>query len=98
MLCGNGMATRHSPRYHKPPLERINLTGLHSSDHGQLNQRNSPVLRNEIGVVLLQRRTVELAWLGNRRRLLVGWERLLTVYQGCFTRALMLIALNRLLK
>jgi len=38
------------------------------------------------------------AWLGNRRRLLVRWERLLTVYQGFFTFALMLIAINRLLK
>jgi transposase len=38
------------------------------------------------------------AWLGFRRRLLVRWERLLTVYQGFFTVALMLIAINRLLK
>jgi transposase len=38
------------------------------------------------------------AWLGNRRRLLVRWERLLSVYQGFFTFALMLIAINRLLK
>jgi len=38
------------------------------------------------------------AWLGNYRRLLVRWERLLTVYQGFFSFALMLIVINRLLK
>ena len=38
------------------------------------------------------------AWLGFRRRLRVRWERLLTIYQGFFTFALMLIAINRLLK
>jgi transposase len=38
------------------------------------------------------------AWLGNYRRLLGRWERLLVVYHGFFTVAFLLLCLNRLLK
>jgi transposase len=36
------------------------------------------------------------AWLGNYRRLLIRWERHLSVYQGCFTFVLMPVRINRL--
>jgi hypothetical protein len=36
--------------------------------------------------------------LGNYRRLLGRWERLLVVYHGFFTVAFLLLCLNRLLK
>jgi transposase len=44
------------------------------------------------------RYTVErsFAWLGTYRRLLIRWERLLPVYQGFFTVALLLVCLRRL--
>jgi transposase len=38
------------------------------------------------------------AWLGNYRRLLIRWERHLSVYQGFFTFVLMLLCVNQLLK
>jgi transposase len=38
------------------------------------------------------------AWLGNYRRLLLRWERHLSVYQGLFTFVLMLLCINRLLE
>jgi transposase len=38
------------------------------------------------------------AWLGNYRRLLIRWERLLTVYQGFFAFAAMLLCTNRLVQ
>ncbi len=45
-----------------------------------------------------QRYKVErsFAWLGNFRRLLIRWERLLPVYQGFFALALAHICLRRL--
>jgi transposase len=36
------------------------------------------------------------AWLGNYRRILIRWERLLAVYQGFVTFVAMLLCLNRL--
>jgi transposase len=44
------------------------------------------------------RYTVErsFAWLGNFRRLLIRWERLLVVYRGLFAVALLLVCLRRL--
>ena len=36
------------------------------------------------------------AWLGHYRRLLIRWERRLSVYQGFFTFVLMLVCINRL--
>lgn len=36
------------------------------------------------------------AWLGNYRRLLIRWERLLPVYQGLVTFVVMLLCVNRL--
>ena len=38
------------------------------------------------------------AWLGNYRRLLIRWERLLIVYQGFFAFAVMLLCTNRLVQ
>lgn len=38
------------------------------------------------------------AWLGNYRRALIRWERLLAVYQGFMTVALLLLCVNRLLR
>ena len=38
------------------------------------------------------------AWIGNYRRLLIRWERLLTVYQGFFAFAVMLVCTNRLVQ
>lgn len=38
------------------------------------------------------------SWMGNFRRLLIRWERLLTVYRGFCFFALALIAINALLK
>ncbi len=37
------------------------------------------------------------AWLGNYRRLLIRWERHLSVYRGLFAFVLMLVCINRLL-
>ena len=36
------------------------------------------------------------AWLGHYRRLLIRWERRLSVYEGFFTFVLMLVCINRL--
>ena len=36
------------------------------------------------------------AWLGNYRRILIRWERLLDVYQGLVTFVVMLVCINRL--
>jgi hypothetical protein len=38
------------------------------------------------------------SWIGNYRRLLIRWERLLTVYQGFFAFAVMLVCTNRLVQ
>ena len=45
-----------------------------------------------------ERRKVErtFSWLGNYRRLLIRWERHLSVYQGFFTFVVMLVCINRL--
>jgi transposase len=47
-----------------------------------------------------QRWTVErtFAWLGNYRRLLIRWERHLSVSQGFFTFVLMLLCIHQLLQ
>jgi len=44
-----------------------------------------------------RRFTVErsFAWLGNFRRLLIRWERLLAVYRGFFTIAMVMLCLRR---
>lgn len=46
------------------------------------------------------RYTVErsFAWLGNYRRLLIRWERLVSVYRSFFAVALMLLCLRRVVR
>jgi len=58
-------------------------------------KRGRPVVARKADYRL--RYTVErsFAWLGTYRRLLIRWERLLPVYQGFFTVALLLVCLRR---
>lgn len=61
-------------------------------------KRGRPVTYDKAAYV--QRYKVErtFAWLGNCRRLLVRWERHVDVYRAFFTFAVMLIAINNVLK
>jgi transposase len=59
-------------------------------------KRGRPVVARKADYRL--RYTVErsFAWLGTYRRLLIRWERLMPVYQGFFTVALVLVCLRRM--